>query len=262
MCQCSDADVFAAHNLPAGDSYLQPFGAICPFLIALHFPRWPISYNICSLTSESEALVVLPSLSRSLPPPVFFSFWPFFSLIPAIHPPVPSLNVSYLPLLPPSSQTSPPAITDLTHPSPSLPLHTSLIVPDTPLHVLSHQRFLSLSSFPPFIHSPLSLLRAEPFILPSFLPSFLSTSSPSLTSHRSYLSIFPPSILPSYSASLFLSSSSPLLPGLHPSFAFKSYLFLHILPLPCSSPPPLSAHIRSYQSGFPLMSSMKIFSYF
>lgn len=158
MCQCSDADVFAAHNLPAGDSYLQPFGAICPFLIALHFPRWPISYNICSLTSESEALVVLPSLSRSLPPPVFFSFWPFFSLIPAIHPPVPSLNVSYLPLLPPSSQTSPPAITDLTHPSPSLPPHLSNCSRHT--SACTFTPALSLSLFLSSLHSFSSLTPA------------------------------------------------------------------------------------------------------
>lgn len=75
-----------AHNPPRGHADLKPFTVICPFLIALHFPRWPIFHNICSLLSELEVLLFLP-LS---PPSLLF-------LLSS------SLNASYLPLLLPRS---------------------------------------------------------------------------------------------------------------------------------------------------------------
>lgn len=270
-----------AHNLPRGNTYLKPFGAICPFLIALHFPRWPIFSNICSLISELEALSSLssysltPSFSSLSLCFCFFSFWPFLSLIPRIHPPFSSLNVGYLPLLLPLATTT------LTHPSPSLLLHPSPIVPDAlcrhTLSILSHP-MLSLSA-PVLlsIHPPLPLLWAKPLILYTpilpvlHLPHIISISNqsspfpcyPSILLFIHYFPSFflsfsllhhssftpPPSILMFTFKNPYLlsSSSSSLSPPLSPSTTFQPFISYRLLPLlsPCLHP---SFAFKSYLS--------------
>lgn len=177
---------------------MKPFTVIWPFLIALHFPRWPIFHNICSLLSELEALLFLP-----LPPP---SLLLLLSLIALIHPPllmpVIFLSSFHAPTssynrFKSSSSSSSFSLTLLSHP------------------VLS----LSASTLLHFLSSPLSLThscRRKPLILYThFLPVLRLPHCCS-------------SIIPPPSNLVLLSSSSSFI-SLHHIPAF------HILPL--SSPP-------------------------
>lgn len=179
---------------------MKPFTLICPFLIALHFPRWPIFHNICSLLSELEALLFLP-----LPPP---SLLLLLSLIALIHPPL------LMPVIFLSSFHAPTSSYNrFNSSSSSFSLFT--------LTLLSHPVLsLSASTLLHFLSSPLSLThscRRKPLILYThFLPVLRLPHCCS-------------SIIPPPSNLVLLSSSSSSFISLHHIPAF------HILPL--SSPP-------------------------
>lgn len=179
---------------------MKPFRVICPFLIALHFPRWPIFYNICSLLSELEALFRLPPSPPSL---LLFCFS------------TASLNI-------------------FLSSSPALRLHLQLeqIHPSLPSLCL-HALTLLISSNLPLLHflsSPLSLslLWAKPLILYAHFLPVLRLPHAVSSSNQSLLFIHNPVF--------FLCHLPPTLcfspPPLSPPITFQPFIF-------CLSSPPL-----------------------